>query len=259
MQHLTPSRAPGLVSLLVVVLAAGLSACAGSPLESIGQRSSDWINEPTVPTTISVVTTTPTVVSAARLQWANDEIETARLDDRDALLAEVFARREGDRFVQASREEIVVALPEISFPDKAPNGAEWVSSQLVFDNDGSLANDTSAAFGIWSTEPYTRSRSVAQMVVLRVATDVDAANELASGEADLSCQRFDERTAAQCEVLTIDDRPTWLLTQSSGAILVWYEGPYRYELFGRSFVPSAVLRDMSSGMVPLATIAGASS
>jgi len=259
MRHSRPSKAPRPPILLVVVLAAGLTACGGSPLESIGQRSSEWINEPTIPTTVPVITTTPTVVSADRLQWANDEIETTSLGDRDALLAEVFARREGDRFVQASPDEIVVALPEVSFPDKAPHGAEWVSSQLVFDNDGSLADDTSAAFGIWSAEPYTRSRSVAQMVVLRVATDVDAANELASGEADLSCQRFDERTAAQCEVLTIDDRPTWLLTQASGATLVWYEGPYRYELFGRSFVPSAVLSDMSSGMVPLATIAGASS
>lgn len=252
-------KAPRLPLLLVVVLAVGLTACGDSPLDSIGLRSSGWINEPTVPTTVAVVTTTPIVVPADRLQWANDAIGTANLDDRDALLAEVFARREGDRFIQASPDEIVVALPEVSFPDKAPNGAEWVSSQLVFDNDGSLANDTSAAFGIWSTEPYTRSRSVAQMVVLRVATDVDAANELAAGEADLSCQRFDERTAAQCEVVTIGDRPAWLLTQSSGATLVWYEGPYRYELFGRSFVPSAALRDMSSSMLPLSTIAGDSS
>lgn len=247
------------MALCSIVLAAGLVACGGSPLESIGQRSSDWINEPTVPTTVAVVTTAPTVVPVGRLQWANDDIENGSLDDPAGLLAEVFSRREGDRFIQASRFEIAAALPEITFPDRAPNGAEWVSSQLVFDNDGSLADDPTAAFGIWSTEPYTRSRSVAQMIVLRVATDVDAANELASGEGDPTCDRFADRTAAQCQVLTVDDRPTWLLTQAGGSTLVWYHGPHRYELFGRSFVPSGILRDMSAGMIPLSSIAGESS
>jgi hypothetical protein len=242
-----------LMALLMTMIAA-VAACGGSPLESVGQRSSDWINEPTVPTTQAVVTTTPTVVPVGQLLWANDEIETANLGDHDALLAEIFVRREGDRFIQASRFEIVAALPEIAFPDKAPTGAEWVSSQLVFDNDGSIADDPSAAFGIWSAEPYTRSRSVAQMIVLRVVTDVDAADELASGEIDPACDRFADRTAAQCELITIDDRTTWLLTQASGATLVWYAGPYRYELFGRSFVPSGILRDMSGSMIPLASI-----
>lgn len=252
----TPSKLS--LSLLVVV-AAAVTSCSGSPLESIGQRSSEWINEPTVATTQASETTTPTVVPVGRLLWANDEIETANLGDYDALLAEVFERREGDRFVQASRYEIAAALPEIAFPDKAPTGAEWVSSQLVFDNDGSLATDPSAAFGIWSAEPYTRSRSVAQMIVLTVNTDVDAANELASGEADLTCERFADRTAAQCELMTIGDRSTWMLSQSSGATLVWYEGTYRYELFGRSFVPSGILRDMSGSMIPLASIVDESS
>jgi hypothetical protein len=249
----------GRVPVVAAVLAAVVAACSGSPLESIGLRSSGWINEPTVPTTVPVVTTTPTVVAIDRLQWANDDIETANLDDHDALLAEVFSRREGDRFIQASRFEIAVALPELTFPDRAPNGAEWVSSQLVFDNNGSLADDPTAAFGIWSAEPYTRSRSVAQMAVLRVATDIEAANQLASGEGDLTCERFADRTAAQCEVLTVGDRPTWLLSQAGGSTLVWYDGPHRYELFGRSFVPSGVLRDMSAGMVPFGSIVGEAS
>ena len=32
-------------------------------------------------------------------------------------------------------------------------------------------------------------------------------------------------------------------------------GAYRYELFGRSFVPSDVLREMSASMIPLGSIA----
>lgn len=243
--------------LLIGVLI--LAACGGAPLESIGQRSSDWINEPTVPTTIPVITTTPTIVAANELQWANDDIETESLDDAEALLAEVFSRREGDRFIQASRFEIAVALPGIAFPAEAPSGAEWISSQLVFDNDGTIADDPSAAFGIWSAEPYSRSRSVAQMVVMRVATDQEAADEVASGESEASCARFADRNTDQCETVTLGGRDTWLLGASGSSTVIWFDSPYRYELFGRSFVPLTVLEEMSETMVPLDSIAGESS
>jgi hypothetical protein len=248
---------PRRVILFVGVLV--LAACGGNPLESIGQRSSDWINEPTVPTTVAVVTTTPTVVPTSQLQWANDDIGTDDLGDRDALLAEVFSRREGDRFIQASRFEIAAALSDVSFPSQTPSGAEWISSQLIFDNDGTLADDPSAAFGIWSAEPYSRSRSVAQMIIMRLARDQEAAEEVTSGGGEVSCARFSDRTTDQCEIVTIEDRPTWLLTASGGSTLIWFDGSYRYELYGRSFVPVPVLEDMSATMVPLDSIAGESS
>lgn len=230
-----------------------LSACGVAPLESIGYRSSDWINEPTVPTTITVPTTAQTRVDVATLQWSNDVIQTENREDPEALISEVFSRRQGDRFIQASRFEITMALPDIAFPGLAPAGARFVSSQLVFDNDGNIALDPSAAFGIWSSEPYTRSRSVAQMVVLRVSTDPEAANDVATG-VDASCARFAERTTDQCEMVAVGARPTWLLSAAGGATVVWFEGAYRYELFGRSFVPVDILTAMSSDMVPLASI-----
>lgn len=245
-----------------VILIAGivvLAGCGESPLGSIGERSSDWINEPTVPTTVPVITTTPTIVPTNQLQWANDEIRTENLEDFDALLAEVFSRREGDRFIQASRFEIAAALPGVSFPVEVPSGAEWISSQLVFDNDGSIASDPSAAFGIWSAEPYSRSRSVAQMIVMRVATDQEAADEVASGQSEASCARFADRTTDQCDVITVGDRPTWVLRGSGGTTVIWFDSPYRYELFGRSFVQIPVLEEMSGTMVPLDSIAGESS
>lgn len=235
-----------------------LAACGGSPLESIGLRSSEWINEPTVPTTVPVITTTPTIVDASQLQWANDDIENESLDP-DALLAEVFSRREGDRFIQASRFEIAAALPGITFPAEAPNGAEWVSSQLVFDNDGSLADDPSAAFGIWSAEPYSRSRSVAQMVVIRVATDQQGAEEVAEAGSGVSCARFSDRDTESCEITVVDDRPTWILASSGGSTLIWFENPYRYEMFGRNFVSVSILQDMIATTVTLDSIAGESS
>lgn len=239
-------------ALLLIVLIA-LAACGENPLGSFGSRSSDWINEPTVPTTIAVVTTTPTVVAADRLKWANDGIESANLDDQGAVIQEVFGRREGDRFIQASRFEIAAALPEVAFPGLAPSGAEWVSSQLVIDNDGTVANDPSAAFGIWSAEPYTRSRSVAQMAVIRVAADPVGAEEVAA-DSEPSCERFADRTADQCEVIRIDDRPTWLLRETGGSTLIWFNREYRYELFGRSFVPVPILQDMTAQMEPLASL-----
>lgn len=238
---------------MVLVTALIVAACGDSPLESLGWRSSDWINEPTVPTTVPIVTTTPTVVASDELMWVNDELGGS-LGDQDAVVAAVFERREGDRFIQASRSEIAIALPDVAFPGRVPAGAGWVSSQLVVDNDGTVAEDPSAAFGIWSAEPYTRSRSVAQMAVLRVSMDLDAATELATGEVAASCALFSERAIDACELIAVEDRDTWLLTESGGLTVLWYEGPYRYELFGRAFVSPAVLQDMSGEMEPLATL-----
>lgn len=245
---------PGRLILLVVVGALVVSACGDDPLQSIGLRSSEWITEPTVATTVVVETTTPTFIDSNRLLWANDELPVPDPGDVEAVRAGVFARRQGDRFIQASRFEIAAVLPDVAFPSEVPFGAEWASSQLVFDNDGSIAADPSAAFGVWNVEPYTRSRSVAQMIVLRVSNDLDAATELASGEVDPSCARFAERTTDECEIITVGVRDTWRLTSSGGTTLIWFEGPYRYELFGRTIVPDRVLTDMSGGMVPLSTL-----
>ena len=250
-------RALGLV--VAALLAVVLAACGDTPLESIGLRSSDWINEPTVPSTVVVDTTVPRIVSAELLQWANNDIVNESIGDHEAMLSEVFERREGDRFIQASSVEIAAAVPDIAFPDRAPTGAEWVSSQLVFENDGTLSNEPSAAFGIWSAEPYTRSRSVAQMIVIRVSNDLEAANELATGAAEATCSRFADRSSDDCEIITVGSRETWVLGESSGSTLIWYDGPYRYEMFGRSFVPSRVLQEMSGAMVPLTSLPAVSS
>lgn len=250
MRGAVPVRLLRLVLLGAIVLA----ACGQDPLSSIGLRSSEWINEPTVPTTVRVEVTTPTVIDSSNLLWATDEVVVEDPSNVEAVLAAVFARRQGDRFIQASRFEIAAALPDVAFPAQVPFGAEWVSSQLVMDNDGTLADDPSAAFGIWSVEPYTRSRSVAQMIVIRVYNDLVGSTELSTGEVEPSCARFAERTTDECEILVVGIRDTWRLTSSGDTTLIWFEGPYRYELFGRSFVPEDVLTDMSGSMVPLSGI-----
>jgi hypothetical protein len=232
------------IVLLTVVVA--IAACGESPLQSLGNRSSNWINEPKVTTTTLPQVDLPKFVSVNQLQWSNDEIPSAELVDPAAAVAAVFARRGGDRFIQASRHEIATALPEMVFPATAPYGAEWVSSQLVVENTGVLAAEPSAAFGIWSAEPYTRSRTVAQMVVLRVATDPETAAEVGEPDADVSCGRFAERSTDECALLDLAGRHVWRLTSSGGNTLIWFDGPYRYELFGRPFVPVDVLEGMAT-------------
>jgi len=231
-----------------------LVACGDSPLETIGQRSSEWINEPEVTTTTAVAVVVPIAVGVERLLWSNDTIVTQNLFDPVQLVSEVFARREGDRFIQASRAEISTMLPEVHFPARVPFGAEWVTSQLVIENSGQLSDDPSAAFGIWSAEPYSRSRSVAQIAILRVANDKETATEIAQSGEDPSCARFADPTTNSCEIFNVSDRTVWSLTSSQGTTLVWFEGAYRYELFGRPFVPFEALIGMTRESVRLADL-----
>lgn len=231
-------------------------ACGESPLQSLGNRSSNWINEPEVTTTTVVEVDAPRLAPATALRWSNDEIVAAVLDDPAAVVAEVFDRRQGDRFIQASRFEIAAAVPDLSFPTNVPYGAEWVSSQLVIENSGRLSAEPTAAFGIWSAEPYTRSRTVAQMAVLRVANDPETAGELGEAGAEFSCARFAERTTDECALVSINGRDIWRLTSPSGNTFIWFEGPYRYELFGRPFVASDVLEEMAAETVSLTELNG---
>ena len=241
---------------LAAVLAAVfvLTACGDAPFTSLGQRSSGWIGEPTVVTTTTVATTVPVVVDARALKWFNDELGGGSLDDPAALKVAVFARRGGDLFIQASRAEIAALLPEIKFPTSTPYLSEYVTSQLVFDERGDLADDPVAAFGIWSSEPYTRSRSVAQMIILSVSVDPEVAADVASPGADNSCERFAARSTEVCAVATVDGRPVWSLEAANGTTMVWFDGDYRYELFGRSYVAVEALQRMVVGLVPLSEL-----
>lgn len=235
---------------LLLVLALALVGCGNEPLQTLGKRSSKWVTEPTVVTTTTIPITVPLVAPADSLIWFNDEIGTAS-PDPESVVALVFARREGDRYIQASRAEIATALPDIGFPSRFPPLAEYVTSQLVIENNGEIADDPSAAFGIWTAEPYTRSRSVGQMIVLRVFMDSQTAAEILLPDADLSCSRFSDGTSDSCDVEEIGGRTTWVLRNSSGTTLVFFDDRYRYELFGRPFAPVEALRQTVASMAPM--------
>ena len=67
-------------------------------------------------------------------------------------------------------------------------------------------------------------------------------------------RRFADRTTEQCEITAVGERTTWILSGSGGTTLVWFDGSYRYELFGRSFVSLNDLAAMSADMVPLSSL-----
>lgn len=238
----------------LVIAVALLVACGDAPFASLGRRSSDWIGEPTIVTTTSVATSVPIVVGAEILKWYNDGLGGEFLDDPDALKVAIFARRGGDLFIQASRAEVVALLPDLRFPASTPYLSEYVTSQLVFDETGDLEDDPVAAFGIWSSEPYTRSRSVAQMIVLQVSVDAVNAAEVSEPGADVSCTRFEDRTTSECVVGTIGGRTVWSLEASIGNTLIWFDGDYRYELFGRAYVAAAALEEMVTDLVLLSEL-----
>ena len=241
----------GVVAFVLVLV----GACGDAPLQSVGEKSSEWINEPTVPTTAAVVTTAPVVVTSEILKWFNDSIVSESMDDPGALLQEIFRRRGGDLIIQSSRAEMMVLLPELKFPSVVPYLAEYVTSQIVFSGSGQLADDPVVGFGLWSSEPYTRSRSVAQMVVLWVSFDEDAAAELAEPGADTSCARFSGSSTQSCEIRQIGDTTVWSLRADNGNTMVWLDGSFRYELFGRTSVPVAILERMIPSFAPIGELA----
>lgn len=236
------------VILMLVVFA--LAACGESPLADVGRRSSQWVNEPTVATTTTVPTTIPVVSPADELIWFNDDLGALNADPQ-AVVAQVFARREGDRFIQASRAEIATALVGIAFPTRIPPLVEYVTSQLVIENAGVVSDNPSAAFGLWTAEPYTRSRSVAQSVVLRVSLDPSAAEEVRSEDTQASCGRFVDTTTDSCELEENNGGPLWVLKSNAGTTMIWFEANYRYEMFGRPFVAVEALRQSAASMAPL--------
>lgn len=236
---------------IAMVMLLALYACGDSPLASIGKRSSRWVTEPTVITTTTIPTTVPIVSDASELIWFNDDL-TAPIDAApEQIVAQVFARRAGDRFIQASRAEIAGVLGGISFPTRVPPLIEYVTSQLVIDNSGEISDNPSVAFGLWTAEPYSRSRSVAQSVVIRVYLDPDTAEEVRTQDADASCGRFVDTTTDSCALEEISSGPLWVLKSNAGTTMVWFDGNYRYEMFGRPFVAVEALRQSASSMAPI--------
>jgi hypothetical protein len=233
----------------MALIAGGMlgSACSENPLANVGEVTNQWIGERTAGEGQTTVSTepAPTLRPVSEVAWSNDVLVTDPVVPEETIQA-VWQRREsGDKFVQAARLEIVGALPGIAFPEFLPDDVQYVSSQLLFDGDGSLANDFIAAFGMWTAEPYTVSRTVGQYGVLWV-TYPDPEKS--------GCERFDNRDFDSCDTVAFAGLVAWRLMSGGEETLAWIAGDYQYELFHRSQVDSEMALEMASAMIPLASV-----
>ena len=233
-----------------------LLACGPDPLAQVGEGSSEWIQDPTVTTLISSevggLALTPVVGS----DWFNNDLAPVGGTSPAEIISGVYARANpSDPFVQATPAEIAIALPGVVFPSLAPPEVRYITSQLVYDlSDITLASDQVAAFGLWTVEPYTRSRSVGQQGVFTVVADNEGLAAMASGNADTSCTRFLDQNV-ECAVNEVAAQPAWELRDQLGTTLVWYGDSYRYELFLRSGVAPDLAIEMAESVRPLDSLA----
>lgn len=246
------SRRPLTPALLLVVLATVLTACSEDSLLDLGGVSSGWIGEVATTTTTTTTTAPSTTRVVEEATWVNDTlVESDGRGEPAEVLAVVFARSDGSSsFLQASRAEIAVVVPEVRFPRILPAAASFITSQLVIESQSlTLADEPTVAFGMWSVEPYTRSRSIGQVAVLNVATDASGSAAMADG--DPTCDSFADRATTLCSVESVGEGPVWRLEAESGVTHLWYRGDFRYELFARAGVAEDILRRMVETLTPL--------
>ncbi len=211
-----------------------LAACGeGGILDGLGQRSHEYVEGSTTTTLATSVTITPVatagVIAAQTLDWANVGIEGEYVSPEQAVvISGVWQRgRDDGRFIQASPREIWVALPGVEFPSVVPEEARWVTSQLVFDaGSGILDIETSAAFGLWSVEPYSDDEG--RLAVLRV------------GQAASTAEVGGGITSSGVE---------------DGLSLSWTDGGFRYELFCVAQIPEDMCWQMVESVAPLDVVA----
>lgn len=219
----------GVVALAAVTM---LTACGEAGVfDGVGDRTREVVRGSTTTTTSAIVVGAgiedEAVISVSDVLWFNDDIDPQIVGTPDIVIAGVWDRQLNSRFVQSARAEIAAALPTIVFPADLPQQVRWVTSQLVYNQtSGTLDTDTSAAFGLWTAEPY--QTSTAQLGVLRVG---QATGDIPSVRSDISA-------------VAVPD----------GVSLGWTEGGLRYELFCRSEVSEDLCLDVAGSSALLSSL-----
>lgn len=222
--------------LVIVAFAVVAASCGEDPLAGVGDLANEVVHQGT--TTTFLATLPPGVDagldpietrSAEDLIWFNAELLPVSADLREVLTA-VWDRGRGvtSGYVQAGPDEISLVLPDLVFPSSVPIEVLEVSSQLVFDSSsGILDTRTSAAFGMWSTTPYSVGRSAGQVAVLSVGQDPDP---------DIADDEITSEVVAD------------------GIALTWQHTGYTYELFCRDTLAEAACWEMATSGRPLRTL-----
>ncbi len=220
----------------------GLAACTGTDLSALGERSSDWIDEPvTVPSTIAVeVVEVLPMIPLFDVTWYTDDLGIPETNDPAFILSVIINRSPlGDRFLPASRFEVTALIPDLMFPSTVPAEVTDITSQIIRPPGVEFAPGQVAAFGLWAGEPYGSSRTVGQVGVL----DVDLRAE---GAAPPTCGEVPD-----CASRIIGPYLATSTVDGTGTTWVWDAGDFRYRLFLRD-VSEAVAESMIAGTEPLA-------
>lgn len=220
-----PSTMKRLALLLMSLSLLGAACGETGVLDGIGERTQAFVEGEVTTTSLVVAVAAGTgdegVIGADDVLWFNDDIREQIGGSPEDVVRGVWSRKLNSRFIQASRVEIARAMPALRFPSKVPSDVRWVTSQLVFDTStGSLDPDTSAAFGLWTAEPYQSDTS--RLGVLRV------------GRASVDAQ------AERSDIVPI--------LVPDGISLGWTESGHRYELFCRSSISDELCTDVAMSM-----------
>lgn len=217
------------LAVCLALLAAAVSSCGeAGVLDGLGDRTREAVKGDTTTTTVLVAVAAGVedegLVNSDEVLWFNDDISPQFTGTAQEVVTAVWQRQLGSRFVQAARSEIALAMPSAVFPGLVPQQVRWITSQLVYDEiTGTLDSDTSAAFGLWSDEPY--QSDTARIGVLRI------------GRAPL------EAPAVRSPFTSIE--------VPDGVSLGWTESGHRYELFCRAEVSEDLCAEVSLSAVPM--------
>jgi hypothetical protein len=222
-----PSIVRRIILIAVVVALVGTACGETGLLDGLGDRTREVVQGETTTTSLVVAVAAgidEALVPSTDVLWFNDDIAPQFSGPSVEVIEAVWTRQRSSRFVQAARLEIASALPSLAFPGQVPAQVRWITSQLVYDEStGGLGADTSAAFGMWTDEPY--QSDTARLGVLRV------------GRAPI------EAPAIRSTVTSIE--------VPDGVSLSWTESGHRYELFCQSQVSEALCVEIALSTVPL--------
>jgi hypothetical protein len=215
------------LSAIVLLALVAVGCGEAGPLDGVGDRTRSFVEGETTTTvsipTVAAGTGNEALVGTLDVVWYNDAKDPQHIGEPDEVISAVWDDRVGNsRFVQSSRAELAAALPSLRFPEFVPEQVRWITSQLVYrESTGLLDPDTSAAFGLWTSDPY--QSDTGRIGVLRVG-----------GAA------FD----------TLDRRSKIdLVVVPDGISLGWTESSMQYELFCRSEISEQLCTDVATSVM----------
>ncbi len=211
---------PTIVLLALVVVGCGEAGL----LDGVGDRTRSFVDGETTTTvsipTVAAGTGSEALVGTLDVVWYNDAKDPQHIGEPDEVISAVWDDRVGNsRFVQSSRAELAAALPSLRFPEFVPEQVRWITSQLVYrESTGLLDPDTSAAFGLWTSDPY--QSDTGRIGVLRVGS--------------AAFDTLDRKS--KIDLVVVPD----------GISLGWTESSMQYELFCRSEISEQLCTDVAT-------------